>query len=315
MHREDGHHHMLTFRATGPQIMEMQRVARLVYGHYAWAGLEVDQKVEEAGSGIFVAPGLGLTAKHVTKSFFKLDPQYDAVRRRSTPLDSQYRVIKKRSEFGSLAYQTTYKDAQVNWLPKVSWPSHDTDIECMVLEPQSDGAIAVAPMLKFYEWSLHPPKLGSVVTVYGWPGQEITVHANGEDLETHDLAVELRVDSAYVTEYCPVIKEHGWREFPGFVLDRELPHGLSGGPVLQNGRLIGIFTGPDYVSSLWPLELMTYPDANDIERSFHDLFESGTIQGIDWDAVNGRVARMPCHEALAGSDVTSRCDKMHVVLK
>jgi hypothetical protein len=302
------------FRATGRQILEMNRVLRLVYAHYAWADMDGDQKVKEAGSGILVAPGLGLTARHVTRSFFKLDPQYDALSRRSSPFDPQYQVTKRKSEFASLMFQGPYEGAEVNWMPEVTWPSHDTDITCMVLEPRSDAAIAIAPMLRFFDWQLLPPKVGSVITAYGWPGPEINVRADDENKEIHDLAVQLRVESAYVTEYCPVMKEHGLRAFPGYVLDRELLHGFSGGPVLQSGRLVGIFSGPDYVSSLWPLALMTYPDVNEIEHSFHDLFENGTINAVDWEEVKERVVRTPCDEALAGSAIETRCLKQHVVL-
>jgi len=303
------------FRATARQIMEMNRVARLVYGHYAWADMEGEQKIEEAGSGILVARGVGLTAKHVTKSFFKLDPQYEALHRRSSPLDPQYRVIKRKSEFASLMYQAPYDGEEMNWMPEVTWPSHDTDITCMVLEPRSDAAVRLAPTLKFFGWELLPPKTGSVVTVYGWPGPKINISGGEDTKEIHDLAVELRVESAFVTEYCPVMKEHGLREFPGFVLDRELPHGFSGGPVMQNGRLVGIFSGPDFVASLWPLALMTYPNKDEVEHAFAEHFDRGDIGVRDWPEVKGRAERVPCDEALAGSALESRCPKQHGVLR
>ena len=135
------------FRATGRQILEMQRIARLAFGHYAWWDSDGEQKIEEAGSGILIAPGLGLTAKHVTKSFFKLDPQYDALQRRSSPLDPQYRVIKRKSEFASLVYQAPHDGGEMNWKAEVTWPSPDTDITSMVLDPRSDAAIRFAPAL------------------------------------------------------------------------------------------------------------------------------------------------------------------------
>jgi hypothetical protein len=303
------------FRATGRQILEMNRVARLVYAHYAWADLDGEQKVEEAGSGILVAPGLGLTAKHVTKSFFKLDPQYDALNRRSSPLDPQYRVIKRKSEFATRMYQAPHEGGEVTWMPEVTWPSHDTDITCMVLEPRSDAAVRLAPALKFFDWELLPPKVGSVVTAYGWPGQEINVTGHSDEREIHDLAVELRVESAYVTEHCPVMKEHGLREFPGFVLDRELAHGFSGGPVMQNGRLVGIFSGPDYVACLWPLALMTYPDKQEVDHSFAGHFDRGDIGTWDWGDVKGRPERVACDEALSESVVETRCAKQHAFLR
>jgi hypothetical protein len=306
---------MAIFRATGRQILEMNAVASLVYGHYAWADLDGQQKIEEAGSGILVAAGLGLTAKHVTNSFLKLDPRYEAFLRRVSVLDEQYRIVKQKPDYGGRVYQGPHNGSEMNGLPEVTWPSFDTDITCMVLKPQSEAASRVAPTLRFFDWQLLPPKLGTVVTIYGWPGQEISVNAKDDRVEIHDIAVELRVESAYVTEYCPVMKEHGFREFPGYVLDRELPHGFSGGPVMQNGRLVGIFSGPDYVASLWPLGLMTYPDKDDVDRSFAEHFDSGGIRASDWNEVKGRPERMPCEEALSGSGQEHRCRKQHVVLR
>ena len=306
---------MAIFRATGRQILEMNAVVSLVYGHYAWADLEGEQKIEEAGSGILIASGLGLTAKHVTKSFLKLDPRYEAFMRRSSVLDEQYRIIKRKPEFGGLVYQGPNEGREMKWKPEVTWPSHDTDITCMVLEPRSEAAVRVGSALPFFDWQLLPPRVGTVVTIYGWPMQEINVSARNDRLEIHDLAVELRVESAYVTEYCPVMKEHGFREFPGYVLDRELPHGFSGGPVMQNGRLVGIFSGPDYVASLWPLGLMTYPDKDDVNRSFAEHFDSVEIRARDWNEVKGRPERVPCEEALSGSGQEHRCRKQHVVLR
>jgi hypothetical protein len=303
------------FRATGRQILEMNKIQRFVYGHYAWADMDGEQKVEEAGSGILVARGLGLTAKHVTKSFFKLDPQYDALHRRSSPLDPQYRVINRQSEYGTRVYQAPYEGDEVTWMPDMTSPSHDTDITCMVLEPRSDAAIRLVPTLKFFDWELLPPKVGSVVTAYGWPEQHINITGLDDEREIHDLAVELRVESAYVTECCPVMKEHGLREFPGFVLDRDLPHGMSGGPVMQNGRLVGIFSGPNYVASLWPLSLMTYRDRQKVEHSFADRFDRGEIGAWDWAEVKGRTERLPCDEALSGSALDTRCLKQHAVLR
>jgi hypothetical protein len=103
-------------------------------------------------------------------------------------------------------------------------------------------------------------------------------------------------------------------EFPGFRLDREFEHGFSGEPVPYDGRLVGIFSGPDYVASLWPLALMTYLDLDEEEHAFEQLFDNGTIQAQDWMEVKGRVVRKSCENALVASSVESRCLRQHVVL-
>lgn len=96
-----------------------------------------------------------------------------------------------------------------------------------------------------------------------------------------------------------------------------LPHGMSGGAVLYNGRLVGLFSGPDLVASLWPLALMTYPiskEENARTIGFADHFKSGFIDAsYDWNDVEGRPQRIPCTEIVAGTDANP-CDKMHAVL-
>ena len=79
------------YRTTARQLVIENRVKELVFGFYAWT--EETTTVDEAGSGILVSPGLALTAKHVTKSFSKLDSQMQAKIEQRTPLDSQYRRI------------------------------------------------------------------------------------------------------------------------------------------------------------------------------------------------------------------------------
>jgi hypothetical protein len=299
------------FRATGRQILEIKAVTQLASGLYAWADTDDKQTVEEAGSGIIVAPGLGLTARHVTKSFAKLDPQHEAFTRRASPLDPQYRVIRRRSEFAALIFQGPEDGAEVTWMPEVTWPSHDTDITAIVMDPRSDAAKKRAETFRFVDWQLLPPRVGSVVRIYGWPDQKINVEA-----ENHDVAVELWIQSGIVIEVCPVMKEHGLRAFPGYRIERDndLPHGFSGGAVIYEGRLAGIFSGPDYVASLWPLALMTYPDASEVEHHFSDHFDHEVIRTTDWDEVKGRVDRRPCEEALRESPLQTRCNKRHAIL-
>jgi hypothetical protein len=304
----------VTFRATGREILELNRLQPLIFGYYAWGDSDEHQRVEEAGSGIFVAPRLGLTAKHVSKSFGKLDSQVAAFERRKTPLDPQYAIHKMKSEFATMIYQAAPPDDLVQWKVHVDWPSYDTDINALQVEPRTPGAVRVERELRYFDWQLLPPRVGKHVRIYGWPKQEIDIVGGEGELQDHIQHVELWTYHARVVEHVAPIKAHGFGEFPGFRLDREFEHGFSGGPVLYDGKLVGIFSGPDYVASLWPLALMTYPDVNDVEHAFAELFDDGTIEALDWDEVKGRVVRKPCQEALAGSHVETRCIRQHVVL-
>lgn len=300
---------MQRFVATGEDILMANRMKPLVFGYYAWGETEEKHRVWEAGSGVIVAPGLGLSAKHVSKGFQKLDPQFDAIERRRSPLDAQYQTIRVRTEYATLVYQMPLGEEYVRWLPVVDWGSHDTDIDSIVLVPETDAAKRVAPTLRYFPWQLLPPPIGSLVRVYGWPDQHIEI-----DGTNHELTLELHAQRARVTETIYPMLAHGFGEFPAFRLHQEYAHGFSGGPVLYNGKLVGIFSGPDLVACLWPLALHTYEDTTGHVFSFEAHFDSKLVDAVDWDEVKGRVRRAPCDEALAGTRVESRCTKQHVVI-
>ena len=161
--------------------------------------------------------------------------------------------------------------------------------------------------------------------VFGFPGAKITV-----DSEFHVQDIKFRSETVRVVEVFPVLQHHGFTAFPGFQVDGELEHGFSGGPVFYKGVLCGIFSGPDYIASLWPLLLHEYPrreDNSDVDllnagsiqkplvmSRFADLFDSGTIRTEDYDEVRGRAKRVSCEEALAGSKIEKRCTNRHAVL-
>jgi hypothetical protein len=54
-----------------------------------------------------VAPGLGLTAKHVSTGFMRLDDQFDAYNRRGSVLASQYNATKTETGYFARVYQAT----------------------------------------------------------------------------------------------------------------------------------------------------------------------------------------------------------------
>ena len=305
-----------SFRASGKDILLFNRMKSLVLGIYAWANEEERHEVKEAGSGVFIAPRLALTAKHVSDSFRRLDTQTDAISRRKSPLDQQYRTILAKSEFASLVYQVTGNahlpppERQIVWKVNVNWPSHDTDIAVLELEPRSPAAEALETEQKYFDWYLKPPPLGAMVRVYGFPNANLVVE--GID---HLVDVNLEIAVAKVVNHYYPIHDHGMASFPVFELHRDLDHGFSGGPVLWNDKLVGIFSGPAFVTPLWPAALLTYPLASfEGERSFYEHFESGFINALDWNEVRSRVARVPCAEAVAGTR-HQPCLRMHAALK
>jgi hypothetical protein len=308
----------------------------LLFGHYAWlkdwhAGTQ-KVEVQEAGSGIFVAPGVALTARHVSKGFEKLDARLEAAQKRTTVFAEQYAIKPVITEYAGLLYQVpngrmAAAEEVRYWGVTADWPSPDTDISILNAEPTSTAAKkAAAEVTSFLEWQLLPPQAGAEVDVFGFPKAKISVESG---FHVHD--VELRSEPVRVVKSFEVLQSHGFTEFPGFEVNRVLDHGFSGGPVFYNDRLIGVFSGPNYVSVLWPLLLHDYvhpadnpridllkpgviPARDVARRTFGALFENATIRAIDLEEVQGRARRLPCAEALAGSSIESRCDKSHAVL-
>src|SRR5438874_857251 len=117
----------MSYAVRAKDLLNTTRMQDLVFGYYAWtedgyglakAGEEdfEEGQVKHAGSGVLVARGLGLTARHVGQSFQNLDSQFDAITRRKTLLDPQYQTTKVKTEFATMVYQMpTYKGELVQW--------------------------------------------------------------------------------------------------------------------------------------------------------------------------------------------------------
>lgn len=283
---------MAFFRATAEELLELNRVRSLLFGIYAWEDKQEEPyRVQEAGSGILIAQEHGLTARHVMEAFTKFDPQFEGRRRgtrgvfarRGKPDD----IL--RTAISTAVYQENEGTELVQWWPRVSWQSETTDISVLVMKPETAAAERRATNLKYLEWQLMPPHIGARVRVYGWPLPQIDIRTG-----VHDAHVQLWMRPAIVTEHARVLRAHGFHEFPGYVLNTSLPPAMSGGAVLHNGRLSGIFTGPDYVSALWPLALMRYLLNEDLFISFAEHFDHRVITAIDWDSVKGRAQLREC---------------------
>lgn len=299
----------------------VKRLAPVVFGHYAWLEGEV-AVVKSAGSGIFAAPRLGLSARHVSKSYENLDDQFDAARRRFTPLDDKHmqRII-DGTKYSTLLYQLPVgyngpgsamgplqwpspdaADSHVD----VDWSSNDTDITTLQTTPTSPGAFEVEKLQEFFEWQMLSPPVGAKVLIFGMPGKLIMNHGN-----RHTVRFNVHGDVAYVKNISPIVRDCGSWKFPGFTLDREFEHGMSGAPVFYDNALVGLFSGPDYVASLWPLALHNYIDKDKKPHALADLFDSGDIRVRDWHAVKGKVNRVPCNE----TGNVDPCSKEHVILR
>jgi len=299
------------------------RLAPLVFGHYAWIEGEI-AVAQRAGTGIFVSPRFGLSARHVSRSYEQLDDQFDAIRRRMTIFDSKYQHrLVDNTKFSTQVYQLPpgYDSPGMANAPlvypspnaadsavDVDLGSADTDITTFRTHPISAGAVENEKLQQFFEWQMQPPPVGEQVLIFGLPGRIIMNHG-----DRHTVGFWVKGDVARVVSRSPVVRDCGQCNFPGFTLDTEFDFGMSGAAVFYDNALVGIFSGPNYVASLWPLALHTYIDSKEDRtvRVMSDLFDSGQIRVRDWSEVKGNVYRVPCSETGAEDP----CSKEHVILR
>lgn len=284
----------------------LSRIATVTCGLYAWLPGEA-HPVQHAGSGVLIAPGLAMTAKHVTEDMERLDRRYDPARPRGTGF---------MPEYGTMLYQVPRFGQEPRWATTINWLSRDTDITVMRVVPDSNCAVAVENTIlprAYYDWILCPPPVGARVQLYGFPLPAIANEGN-----QHRGAIQFVEQDGIVEEVFEPIRTHGMLEFPCYRLSKPVDHAFSGGPVFYDGALVGIVSaGATYdnrawVASLWPLALLTMQEAG-TTRAMTDLFDDGTIRVRDWPALRGSIVRLGCDEALAGAGITARCDHTHPV--
>jgi hypothetical protein len=92
-----------------------------------------------------------------------------------------------------------------------------------------------------------------------------------------------------------------WR-FPQFETSADFEHGLSGSPVVHDGKICGIVSyatklkeapGSSYAASLWPLLLSEVPatvDPSVRSTPVLDLLRNGQIRANEWEAIKARAS-------------------------
>ena len=86
--------------------------------------------------------------------------------------------------------------------------------------------------------------------------------------------------------------------FPCFVVDQEVPHGMSGGPVFWDGKLCGVVSGglgeQTVIAALWPACLIEFENPKlgtlNHKPTVQALFETGQLHAKYWDSVRGNVS-------------------------
>src|SRR6266568_2648065 len=256
-----------------------------IYGHAIGEKGEINIKV--GGSGVFIAPFLAITARHVSRELLKFD--YRAERPPKGTFEAQFgsSIFQLHEPFGG-------KPVHAVWKVDRSWDSRFTDISLMQVSADSGLALQFQKEMPrtFLEWRFLPPHLGGKVTLLGFPQTSIT-----------QLNDEFRIDTNFILQEAAIVDVHyPWRDrgmlnFPCYELNMPVDHGFSGGPAFFDGRLCGIvasgtsYDNRSYITALWPLALMEYDYAGlGGKTTFRDLVDRGAIKSIDWPEIRSRIA-------------------------
>jgi hypothetical protein len=278
----------------------IHRATSLVFGVFGQIeGQDGERIARFGGSGVFVAPFQGLTARHVTRDLFRIDPmREDELNRRVRAAE-----LNARTDYFELGHSSALFQAQFGRAPRALfwhvrrvWDSNITDISLMEVFAEGDEAAGMEhQMTGFFEWVLLPPPVGSHVVMLGYPLADIKTKG---DLLNIDLKYVMQ--DGQVTDVYESRRDRGMFPFPCFRIDKPVNHGFSGGPVFWEDKLCGIVSGGDLgngtvAASLWPLCLLEYqyPDLGTLgdKRVFGSLFDSGVLRSGDWEQVRGRVTK------------------------
>jgi hypothetical protein len=156
--------------------------------------------------------------------------------------------------FGSASQIVDLKDPSrsADWGLTNVWPNPVSDIAMLQLAPVDDDAKDMMNRMRplFPKWSLLPPPVGATVVLCGQPRDAASRETAVSDTLTY------MCQPAVVVGTFETRLDRGMYNFPCFTVDREVPHGMSGGPVFWEDRLCGVVSGglgsETVIASLWP---------------------------------------------------------------
>ena len=239
---------VVTLRATTAMF---ELVMPLTFGV---TGMSEDMQVYSAlGTGFFVAPFTGVTAAHVVRGFWdKLEMPWKQGKYPKRPVEAAFELA---------AVQQVYQKNSLlvaHWSITGATPLDYTDIGFLNLVPKREVAEQFLWPKPFPELELLPPILGSKVWAFGYSGMTHS-HTPGE--AAVDITAEPTLTEGEVTGHFP-LGRGTWR-FPQFEVSCCFKPGMSGGPLIHEGRICGVISygpeleggipGPSFAAALWPL--------------------------------------------------------------
>jgi hypothetical protein len=202
-----------------------------------------------AGSGVFIAPYLALTAKHVVEGTWNtFEPEW-----------RRWPKAETRASHFLVLSQKLYvrRPVEATWAVEEATPIPYTDLMVLRISPQNDVAKEYQWGTGFLDIQLLPPPAGADIWLFGYPECQAE-NDDARDGITGDFKLE--ISSARVTAV-EDFRRDSLKDFPGFEFTPAVKAGGSGGPLFYEDRLCGIAcvgwqgegVGTGYAAALWPL--------------------------------------------------------------
>jgi hypothetical protein len=239
------------------------------------------------GTLVMVAPGFALTAQHVIHECFKVYENIDII--------SMSGVINSDITFTIQAVQFLTGTNAVRWCVRRIYCCQFTDVAFLEMQPLFDP-VKIHEM-NHIKLNLIPPKKGSRISAFGYPGGKITLDENRVDIELKPHTAIGEVVEVHLNG-----RDKFLLPYPTFQTNARFDSGMSGGPVFdETGRLCGLicksihpFTDNEdhvsYVALLWPsmatlLSLPRHHDPKAVPYMAIELAKDNYIDALGWEQV------------------------------
>jgi len=241
------------------------------------------------GSGVFVAPFIALTARHVLQGTWN---EFEPQRRKN-----KYPKGKERTTHSLILIQRLYasRPATASWVIEEAWPDHHTDIALLRVTPHDDVAKTYQWGKGFLKWQLLAPSVGTRIYAFGYPQSTAKNAPNADNGVVGDMQISLM--EANVTKVEEFRRDNNFNDFPGFEFTPGIAGGYSGGPLFLDDRLCGIASASGfggggevgYAAALWPLILRKIRFGLGDAVSILELLKLRFFEGVDVEDVERRM--------------------------
>lgn len=257
------------------------------------------------GSGVFISPGLGLTAKHVMTDIMKLH--------HGRPKNLELIPISVQLQQVPTLDCEEFRVTQMpSWRLREFIECPYSDLALLDVEPLNTAAEELAASRyrdSLFSMRLLPPHADERAMAFGFPGIDWDFD---EEAKRMDVKSGITMAEGRVTEVFdewrvepqppppsillpPTSSDHALTDFPCFEMTTPVEEGMSGGPIFYGDFLLGIVSAGfelepgdsedgarSRAATLWPLMFIrNFPHG--IERvPFISLFESGEVHASDW---------------------------------